>query len=62
LDFKSKGAAKDPKLMLSGDELMKLYQDLCAKYPIVTIEDPFDQVEGRGLGGGGAGRGSEGGV
>jgi enolase len=43
LDFKTKGSAKDPKLMLTGDELMDLYQKLINKYPIVTIEDPFDQ-------------------
>ena len=29
--------------ILSQDETIKLYQDMCAKYPIVTIEDPFDQ-------------------
>ena len=43
LDFKSKGADKDPALMLTGDELMALYQSMIAKYPVVTIEDPFDQ-------------------
>jgi enolase len=43
LDFKTKGAGKDAKLLLSGDELMQFYQDMIAKYPIVTIEDPFDQ-------------------
>ena len=30
--------------MLTGDELMDLYAELSEKYPIVTIEDPFDQV------------------
>jgi enolase len=29
--------------ILSQDETIKLYQDLCAKYPLVSIEDPFDQ-------------------
>jgi enolase len=43
LDFKSSGAEKDASLMLTGDELMDFYQDMCSKYPIVTIEDPFDQ-------------------
>lgn len=43
LDFKTKGAEKDASLMLTGDELMDFYQNMCSKYPIVTIEDPFDQ-------------------
>jgi len=41
LDFKSEN--KDPSLLLSGDELIAFYKDMIAKYPIVTIEDPFDQ-------------------
>lgn len=41
LDFKS--ADKDPSLLLSGDELIAFYKELIEKYPIVTIEDPFDQ-------------------
>eukprot|EP00804_Cyclotella_cryptica_P000505 CCRYP_018509-RA/>CCRYP_018509-RA protein AED:0.21 eAED:0.21 QI:2130/0.6/0.33/1/0.8/0.66/6/0/468 len=43
LDFKTKGADKDASLLLSGDELIQFYKDMIAKYPIVTIEDPFDQ-------------------
>mmetsp|Transcript_4920 Transcript_4920/g.7457 ORF Transcript_4920/g.7457 Transcript_4920/m.7457 type:complete len:458 (-) Transcript_4920:118-1491(-) len=43
LDFKTTGADKDDSLMLSGDELIAFYKDMCEKYPIVTIEDPFDQ-------------------
>lgn len=43
LDFKTAAANKNPDLMLTGDELIKMYEDMCAKYPIVTIEDPFDQ-------------------
>jgi len=43
LDFKSAPADKDPALLLSGDELIAMYKDMIAKYPIVTIEDPFDQ-------------------
>jgi len=43
LDFKTTGEDKDASLLLSGDELMALYTDLSEKYPIVTIEDPFDQ-------------------
>lgn len=43
LDFKTTGADKDSSLLLSGDELIQFYKDMIAKYPIVTIEDPFDQ-------------------
>lgn len=24
-------------------ELMELYKDFCKNYPVITIEDPFDQ-------------------
>jgi enolase len=41
LDFKS--TAKDASNILSGDKLAELYIDLATKYPIVSIEDPFDQ-------------------
>merc|ERR1711862_397852 len=43
LDFKTAGASKDASLELSGDELIAFYKEMIAKYPIVTIEDPFDQ-------------------
>jgi len=29
--------------MLSGDELLNFYSSMCKKFPIVTIEDAFDQ-------------------
>lgn len=29
--------------ILTPDELLNLYDDLCSKYPIKSIEDPFDQ-------------------
>lgn len=41
LDFKSTGT--DPATYLSGTELAALYNDFITKYPIVSIEDPFDQ-------------------
>ncbi|XP_033763343.1 enolase-like [Pecten maximus] len=41
LDFKSKEG--DPKLKISSDELTNLYKEFVAEYPIVSIEDPFDQ-------------------
>ena len=43
LDFKTTGADKDASLMLTGDEMIAFYKKLCNEYPIVTIEDPFDQ-------------------
>merc|ERR1712183_723011 len=41
LDFKSTNG--DPTMVLSGDDMVDFYQKLIADYPIVTIEDPFDQ-------------------
>mmetsp|Transcript_5671 Transcript_5671/g.11791 ORF Transcript_5671/g.11791 Transcript_5671/m.11791 type:complete len:218 (+) Transcript_5671:708-1361(+) len=43
LDFKTTGAGKDESAVLSGDEMIAFYQKLIDEYPIVTIEDPFDQ-------------------
>jgi enolase len=43
LDFKTKGPEKDSSLLLTGDELIAFYKEIMDKYPIVTIEDPFDQ-------------------
>ncbi|KAH8890986.1 phosphopyruvate hydratase [Thozetella sp. PMI_491] len=39
LDFKNPDS--DPTKWLSYEELAALYGDLCKKYPIVSIEDPF---------------------
>eukprot|EP00445_Apocalathium_hangoei_P039059 CAMPEP_0203963632 /NCGR_PEP_ID=MMETSP0359-20131031/93535_1 /ASSEMBLY_ACC=CAM_ASM_000338 /TAXON_ID=268821 /ORGANISM="Scrippsiella Hangoei, Strain SHTV-5" /LENGTH=498 /DNA_ID=CAMNT_0050899573 /DNA_START=64 /DNA_END=1560 /DNA_ORIENTATION=+ len=33
----------DPSLIKSKADMMQFYKDICAKYPIVSIEDPFDQ-------------------
>ena len=41
LDFKT--ANNDKSQVLSGAALGDLYKDLCDKYPMVSIEDPFDQ-------------------
>ncbi|KAG0312845.1 hypothetical protein BGZ99_009222 [Dissophora globulifera] len=41
LDFKS--ANSDASKWLGGKQLAALYQDFTHKYPIVSIEDPFDQ-------------------
>ncbi|XP_041124602.1 gamma-enolase isoform X2 [Polyodon spathula] len=40
LDFKS---PDDPSRYISPDELVDLYQSFIRDYPVVTIEDPFDQ-------------------
>jgi len=41
LDFKNPNS--DPKAWLTGSQLESLYQDFIANYPIVSIEDGFDQ-------------------
>jgi len=41
LDFKN--SPNDGSQLLSGAALGELYKDLADKYPIVSIEDPFDQ-------------------
>merc|ERR1719231_2109368 len=33
----------DPKLKMSGKEFSDFYAQLCKDFPIITIEDPFDQ-------------------
>jgi len=43
LDFKTDGDAKDRSLTLSAAQLMAMYADFVAKYPFVSIEDPYDQ-------------------
>jgi enolase len=43
LDFKTAENKKDGSAIKTGDEMIAFYQMLIAKYPIVTIEDPFDQ-------------------
>jgi enolase len=41
LDFKTKD--NDGSQCKTGDELMAVYQEFCANYPMISIEDPFDQ-------------------
>jgi len=43
LDFKSPEGERDSSLLLTGDELIAFYKKIIEKYPIATIEDPFDQ-------------------
>jgi hypothetical protein len=46
LDFKTPG--NDGSAKLSGAALTDLYKEFLAKYPVISIEDPFDQVGGSG--------------
>merc|ERR1719253_1331679 len=41
LGFKIDNA--DPSLVKSASDMMDFYDDICSRYPIVSIEDPFDQ-------------------
>jgi enolase len=41
LDFKTEN--NDGSHVITGPELIQMYKDLCAEFPIVSIEDPFDQ-------------------
>jgi len=41
LDFKTKN--NDKKFVVTGDELINLYKEFARDYPVVSIEDPFDQ-------------------
>jgi len=48
LDFKTPN--NDGKFKVSKEELTKLYESFIEKYPVVTIEDPFDQDDFDGYG------------
>ncbi len=41
LDFKAK--TPDPEQIKTGPELQEQYSNYCKQYPIISIEDPFDQ-------------------
>lgn len=41
LDFKSKNP--DPTQLITADQLTAIYQDMISKYPVISIEDAFDQ-------------------
>jgi len=43
LDFKTEGDAKDKSQKISGDKLTEMYKSFCKSYPVISIEDPFDQ-------------------
>jgi enolase len=42
-DLAFKAKENDGSQKLTGPEMKKFYEDLAAKYPIISIEDPFDQ-------------------
>jgi enolase len=41
LDFKTKN--NDGKFVITADQLRELYKEFIREYPVVSIEDPFDQ-------------------
>lgn len=41
LDFKNEG--NDGSQKKSGEQMLDLYKGFCTDYPIISIEDPFDQ-------------------
>merc|ERR1719289_707188 len=43
LDFKTKKENKDMTQIITPDELGNIYKSFIEKYPVVSIEDPFDQ-------------------
>ena len=43
LDFKTEGDAKDTSQTISGEQLTAIYEKFCSDYPVISIEDPFDQ-------------------
>ncbi|KAJ4838631.1 Beta-enolase [Turnera subulata] len=43
LDYKCKNKSKQN--FMSGDDMIEMYRELCAEYPIVSIEDPFDKED-----------------
>jgi len=43
LDFKTEGEGKDKSQTISSDQLTAIYEKFCQDYPVISIEDPFDQ-------------------
>ncbi|KAK9857982.1 hypothetical protein WJX84_008477, partial [Apatococcus fuscideae] len=44
LDFKNQGTEKHDKSQIkTGEELKEMYKAFCSDYPVITIEDPFDE-------------------
>jgi enolase len=42
-DLNFKNQPNDGSQKLTASQLLDLYKDFCTKYPIITIEDPFEQ-------------------
>ena len=42
-DLNFKNQPNDGSQVVSGDELLDIYSNFCENYPMVSIEDPFDQ-------------------
>merc|ERR1719472_662232 len=43
LDFKTEGDAKDTSQTITSEQLTAIYEKFCSDYPVISIEDPFDQ-------------------
>merc|ERR1712113_1293446 len=43
LDFKTEGDLKDATQKIPGEALTEMYKTFTEKYPVISIEDPFDQ-------------------
>ena len=43
-DARPPPAPQDKSQTISGDQLTQMYQSFCANYPVISIEDPFDQA------------------
>jgi len=43
LDFKTEGEGKDTSQIISSEQLTAIYEKFCEDYPVISIEDPFDQ-------------------
>ena len=41
MDFKTEN--NDGSMKKTGEEMIEMYKEFCSEYPIVSIEDPFDQ-------------------
>ena len=42
-DFKTEGDAKDKSQTITSEQLTAIYEKFCQDYPVISIEDPFDQ-------------------
>lgn len=47
-DLNFKNQPNDGSQVISGDQLLDVYSGFCSEYPMVSIEDPFDQDDWEG--------------